>query len=239
LKLAVFCVVAVSSVGLVAMLIQGCKREAPVDQGNQDTSTNTPALTDTNTTPMVDTNPIALPPSTNVAPVYVAPPVQVTPPAPVVDNSVSTYEVAAGDTLGKIAKAHHITVKELEAANPGVDPKRLKVQQKLNIPAGSGAAAAPAAGSTSTDMAAGNTYVVKSGDTLSKIAKANGTTIKALEAANPGLDANHLKVKQKLNLPVKADAAMTAPAAPAPVPAPVYTPPAPAPTTAPATTPAH
>jgi LysM repeat protein len=237
LKLAVFCVVAVSSVGLVAMLIQGCKREVPADQNNpSDSSTNTPSLTDTNTTPMVDTNPIALPPSTNPAPVYVAPPVQVTPPPPVVDTSVSTYEVAAGDTLGKIAKAHHITVKELEAANPGVDPKRLKVKQKLNIPAGSGsAAAAPVAGSVSTDMAAGNTYVVKSGDTLSKIAKANGTTIKALEAANPGLDANHLKVKQKLNLPVKADAAMTVPAAPAP--APVYTPPAPAPATVPATTP--
>jgi LysM repeat protein len=222
------------------MLIQGCKREVPADQNNpSDSSTNTPALTDTNTPPTVDTNPIALPPSTNPAPVYVAPPVQVTPPAPVVDTSVSTYEVAAGDTLGKIAKAHHITVKELEAANPGVDPKRLKVKQKLNIPAGSGSAAAPAAGSMSTDMGAGNTYVVKSGDTLSKIAKANGTTIKAIEAANPGLDANHLKVKQKLNLPVKTDAAMTAPAAPAPVPAPVYTPPAPAPTTAPATTPAH
>ena len=241
LKLAVFCVVAVSSVGLVAMLIQGCKREVPADQnGSGDTSTNnTPSLTDTNTPPMVDTNPIALAPSSNSAPVYVAPPVQVTPPASVVDTSVSVYEVAQGDTLGKIAKTHHITVKELEAANPGVDPKRLKVKQKLNIPAGSGSAAAPATGSVSTDAAAGgNTYVVKSGDTLSKIAKANGTTIKAIEAANPGVDANHLKVKQKLNLPVKADAAMAAPAAPAPAPLPM-TPVSTPSTTVPATTPTH
>ena len=32
LKLAVFCVLAVSVTGLVAMLIQGCKREKPSDE---------------------------------------------------------------------------------------------------------------------------------------------------------------------------------------------------------------
>jgi LysM repeat protein len=227
LKLAVFCVVAVSSVGLVAMLIQGCKREQPNDNGSTDTSTNSIASTDTNATPVVDTNTMVLPPSTNVAPAYVPPPV-----TPVVDTSMTVYEIAQGDTLGKIAKAHHISVKELEAANPGVDPKRLKVKQKINIPAPS--AMTPTSAPT-TDVAAGDTYSVKSGDTLSKIAKANGTTVKALEAANPGIDPNHLKVKQKLNLPQKVDATAVAPVAPAPAPMPVVPPPATS--TAPATAP--
>jgi len=228
LKLAVFCVVAVSSVGLVAMLIQGCKREQPSDSNSPDTSTNSVASTDTNAAPIVDTNAMVLPPSTNTAPVYVPPPVA--PVAPVVDTSITVYEIAQGDTLGKIAKAHHVLLKDLEAANPGVDPKRLKVKQKINIPASS---ATTSTSAPTADVAAGDTYSVKSGDTLSKIAKANGTTVKALEAANPGVDPNHLKVKQKLNLPEKADATSAAPVAPAPAPMPVVPPSAtsPAPTT--------
>ena len=43
------------------------------------------------------------------------------------------------------------------------------------------------------------TYKVKSGDTLAKIAKAHGVTLKALEAANPNVDPNHIKVGLKLN----------------------------------------
>jgi LysM repeat protein len=42
-------------------------------------------------------------------------------------------------------------------------------------------------------------YVVKSGDTLAKIAKTHGTTIKAIKSAN-GLDTDHIWVGQKLKL---------------------------------------
>ncbi len=56
MKLAVFCVLAVSVCGLTAMLIQGCKREQSTE--------NTPQV-DTNPPPMMDTN---LPPAmTNAA----------------------------------------------------------------------------------------------------------------------------------------------------------------------------
>ncbi|MDX2185876.1 MAG: LysM domain-containing protein [Opitutaceae bacterium] len=46
-------------------------------------------------------------------------------------------------------------------------------------------------------------YIVKSGDTPSKIAKANGTTAQALIQVNPGVAWNKLKVGQKLKLPKK------------------------------------
>ena len=122
------------------------------------------------------------------------------------------YTVVKGDTLAKIAKAHGVTLKALEDANPGVVPTKLKINQKLTLPAGG--AAAPAAMGTSagadmpgTSTGGEETYKVKSGDTLAKIAKAHGVTLKALEAANPGVDPNHIKVGLKLNLPVKAGAA--------------------------------
>jgi hypothetical protein len=46
----------------------------------------------------------------------------------------SLYRVKAGDTLLKIAREHGIPVRDLLSANPGVDPTRLRINQKLRIP---------------------------------------------------------------------------------------------------------
>ena len=73
---------------------------------------------------------------------------------------------------------------------------------------------------------AGETYTVKSGDSLTKIAKAHGTTIKAIRAEN-NLTTDHIKVGQKLKIPARAEAAAAA-AAPVAPPPPPSTAPAPA-----------
>jgi LysM repeat protein len=220
LKLAVFCVLAVGVAGLSAMLIQGCKREQPAEGDNSTPTidTNTPAITDTNA-PTIDTNaPVVPPVMTNAV---------VTPPP---TAAGTTYTVVQGDTLAKIAKKNGVTLKALEDANPGVIPTKLKIKQQLTIPAGG--SAAPAAADTSGASTGGEVYSIKSGDTLTKIAHAHGVSLKALKAANPNVDPNHIKVGDKLTIPAKAEAA--APAAPAPVtPAPV------APVTPPSTTPAQ
>ncbi len=235
LKLGVFCVLAVSVTGLVAMLIQGCKREQPADTTATDMPTNNPAITDSTNPPSMDASNTAamIPPPLSNAPVAFVPPP--TPP-PVADATPgSSYEVAKGDTLGSIAKAHHVSLKDLQAANPGVDSKHLKIKQKLTIPASSApAATTPVAGSSvAPDATTGDTYTVKSGDSLTKIAKNHGTSVKALKAAN-GLTTDHIKVGQKLKIPVKAPVIIDA----APVAAPVtpVLPPlsAPAPAAAPA-----
>ena len=69
---------------------------------------------------------------------------------------------------------------------------------------------------TGSSTGGGETYAVKSGDTLTKIAKAHGMTVKTIEAANPKADLSTTKIKvgEKLKIPAKAEAA--APAAPAP-----------------------
>jgi len=235
LKIAVSCVLAVSIAGLVVMLIQGCKREQPpADTSMPGLDTNAPDMTATNS-PVVDTNAPMIPPPMTNPPAALVPPAPVIPP-PVVETPGTDYVVVKGDTLGKIAHAHHVTLKDLEAANPGVDSKHLKVNQKLTIPASSGSmgsSVAPASATGSVD-AGGDTYVVKSGDTLTTIAKHHGTTVKALMAAN-NLSTTKIKVKQVLKLPASS-AAVPAPAVdttPAPAPAPM-TLPAPAPAPSPA-----
>jgi LysM repeat protein len=44
------------------------------------------------------------------------------------------YSVAPGDTLSKIAKKFATRIDNLEAENPGLDPTKLKVGQKIKIP---------------------------------------------------------------------------------------------------------
>ena len=217
LKLAVLCAVAVGGVGLMGMLIQGCKRE------QVETTDNTPPPADTNTM-VVDTNP---PPMTASNPPVSAPPVVVPAPAPVPEAAGTEYVVVKGDSFAKIAKKHGVSVKAIQAANPGVEPAKLKVGQKISIPAGGSPAAAPALGtSPAVESTGGEAYTVKSGDTLTKIAKAHGTTVKAIKAAS-NLTTDHIKVGQKLTVPAKAEAAApapVAPVAPAPAPAPSTTP---------------
>jgi hypothetical protein len=159
LKIAVGCVLAVSVLGLVAMLIQGCKREQPPEPPAVSTDTNPPALAMTNP-PAVDTNPPAmLPPMAPTNPVV--PPLPPVPPE-VTAGAGTDYLVVKGDTLATIAKSHGVTLKALEAANPGLDPKKLKIKQKLTIPASTNAGtttAAPAGATGATDLG-GESYTV-------------------------------------------------------------------------------
>ena len=238
-RLAVFFVLAVHGLGLLALLMQGCNKppEAPPPAPEQTTETNNP--------PPFEAPTNAPPPdASNAAPVTAPAPVPA--PAPEVAAVVPTvgatdYKVAKGDTYSTIAKKFHVPVKAISDANPGVQPTKLQIGQTLHIPAA--AAPAPAAvsspgnaGATLPTEAAGGEqpYTVKSGDTLSRIASHFGTSVKALRSAN-SLKTDSIKVGQKLKIPVKAAAAPATPATPPPAPEPST--PAPAGTSTPTTVP--
>jgi len=202
-------------IGLVTLLtMQGCKREqAPVDQSPPDT--NAVAPFDAGTNAVADTN-AYVPPAmeTNVPPP--APPL---PPA----ATASEYTIVKGDSFYTIGKKFGVSTKAIQDANPGVDSTKLKIGQKIQVPApaGSSTTAAPTAVTADTDQV----YAVKSGDTLTSIAKAHNVSVKALRSEN-SLTTDRIKVGQKLKIPAKAAAATPAstpapePAAPAPAPAP-------------------
>ena len=137
------------------------------------------------------------------------------------------YEIKAGDTLAKVAKAQGVGVKALIAANPGIDPAKLKIGQKIQVPASTAAAnAAPGAGaggtakaaeSSSASSASASNYEVKQGDSLIKIAKSHGISVKTLKAAN-GLKTDRIHAGQKLKVPAATGAAASAATANAPKP---------------------
>jgi LysM repeat protein len=47
----------------------------------------------------------------------------------------------------------------------------------------------------------GSVYVIAAGDTLGAISKKTGVSVKAIEDANPGIDAKKLQIKAKLQIP--------------------------------------
>ncbi len=49
-------------------------------------------------------------------------------------NADGTYTIASGDTVAKVARKFAVKIDAIEAENPGLDPARLKVGQKIKIP---------------------------------------------------------------------------------------------------------
>jgi LysM repeat protein len=83
--------------------------------------------------------PSAKPPGTTPAPdaTRPQPPAPTPTPAPTKPETSSrkVHSVKAGETLGSIAKQHGLKAADIEAANPGVDSRRLRIGQSITIPA--------------------------------------------------------------------------------------------------------
>jgi len=233
MKIAVLSSITLSSMVLLVLLIQGCKK--PTDStdsggGNTDLLTSTQQLanpqpeTNTNNTATALVNPT---PVTNPSPVVNTPtPMPMaTPPPPVPE--MQEYTIVKGDTLDSVHKNYNVSVKAIMEVNPGLDPKKLKIGQRIKIPAAassSSTSVSPNAAPMTPDGATGAiTYKVKSGDTLTTIAKKyHGVTIKAIQQAN-NLTTTSIKVGQVLKIPGAAAPAPAPEAAPVPAPTPAPT----------------
>ncbi len=132
-------------------------------------------------------------------------------------DAASSYTVQEGDSPAKIAAALHIKLKDLLAANPGLNPKTMQIGQQLALPAAASVPAAadaaipaedpanvvPAAPATKEPALSGKTYAVKKGDTPERIARRLKIKLDDFLAANPGIDATGLQIGQKLQVPAR------------------------------------
>ena len=208
-KLAVFFVLTIHVVGLMALLVQGCR---PDDQTLENQPVPPPVLPPIEPIliPPADTNEILLPPVSDLPPdggapdtIYTPVPVEPVPeepvmPPPVEPSMVQEYAIKKGDTYYSIGKEFGVSMQAIKNANPGVDPTRLQLGQKISIPP-----VAPAVVETVTPTASGEViYTVVSGDTLSKIASKYGTTWQAIKEMN-SLPTTNIKVGQKLRIPMR------------------------------------
>ena len=130
--------------------------------------------------------------------------------------SLQGYAVKKGDSLWAIAKRYNVSLNELYTANDLNENSVLKVGQQIQIPVEGGTAtvtteAADAYQPSDYNMAT-ETYTVKGGDNLSKIAAKYNTSVRAIKAAN-NKTSDMIRVGEKLIIPVgDASSGSTAPA---------------------------
>ena len=135
---------------------------------------------------------------------------------------VQRYVVQPGDTIWEIAQRHNLTSQTILDANPGVEPKRLQINQTLAIPLPSDSDG----GFVSEKY---THHVVRPGETIWDIAQANDLPLQMMLAANPGVDPKKLTVGQILRRPIPSSRGGASKIASAPTPEqdrqPAFTPP--------------
>jgi LysM repeat protein len=150
------------------------------------TATNTPTAT-------------ALPTATyEVAPTATPLNSPTPPPTPTLPPNQVYHTVESGETVSTIAKLYGTTVQAILQANGLKATSILSVGQQLIIPLP--IADTPTPTVTPTPSPTPFVYTIKSGDTLSDIAKRFGTTVEALMEANGIEDATRLTVGTKLTI---------------------------------------
>jgi murein DD-endopeptidase MepM/ murein hydrolase activator NlpD len=88
-------------------------------------------------------------------------------------KSQGSYQVKPGDTLSALAKQYKTTVNDFVRANPNItNPNIIRAGESINVP------------SSPTETSRSGGYTVRSGDTLSAIAKNLGTTVNDIVRKN-------------------------------------------------------
>jgi LysM repeat protein len=209
-KLAVFFVLSLHVVGLMALLVQGCRPE-PQDTPDQPVPDIVVPPFESVPVPLVETNEVLLPPVQDLPPensawVEPGPLTPANPGAGTYPGTTATglqeYIVQKGDTYYSIGKKFGVSMQAIADANPGVDAKRLQVGKTIVVPPSTPSAPKPVISTASGETV----YTVVSGDTLSKIAKDHGTTWQAIRDLN-SLPTTSIKVGQQLKIPATKPAA--------------------------------
>lgn len=150
-------------------------------------------------------------------------------PAAPTTNNATTYTVKAGDTLSRIAAQFKMNLAQIAALNQISNLNAIRVGQVLKVSNAAGSnntqnTTQPSAGTPTNTAPSTTSYTVKSGDTLSAIAAANGVSLANL------LSWNNLSLQaiiypgQKLTIQNANNATVTTPNAPSTNTTPTVTP---------------
>ncbi len=125
----------------------------------------------------------------------------------------TTYVIKSGDTLSSIAHKYNTTIAKIREANGFKKGQILKLGKVLKMPGNSYVQTTKLAQQTNQKLikkpSIAATYVIKSGDTLSNIARKHNTTIAKVREANGLKKGQILKLGKVLKMPVNSYAQST------------------------------
>jgi membrane-bound lytic murein transglycosylase D len=108
------------------------------------------------------------------------------------------YTIGRGETLTHVARRFGVSVAALQAANGGLNPRRIQAGQRIEIPVDGDRAAVVATASQS--QSATRTHRVKRGDTLSEIAQEYDVSVSQLRRWNSMGSRSAIRVGQSLRV---------------------------------------
>lgn len=122
-------------------------------------------------------------------------------PASTYQEAPQDYRVQRGDTVSELARRFGVTSQEILSANGLHNARSLRAGRTIKIPAGAEAHSTPSEPVTAGEARAEVTYAVRSGDTVSSIARHFGVSTKQILAANGIADPRALRAGQTLRIP--------------------------------------
>ncbi len=99
------------------------------------------------------------------------------------------HTIVAGDTFGSLARKYNTTSEAIQRLNPGVEPTKIRIGQKICVRGTSGATNSNA-----------TYHVIKSGDTFGHLAAKYHTTSKRIQELNPKVDPARIQIGQKIRV---------------------------------------
>ena len=117
-------------------------------------------------------------------------------PTPSTAQACSTASDKAARDITTLQNSTQAAVNQLGTELATLDEKVKHIEESHVAKATKGPKGEPA-------VAGPGEYIVKSGDTGAKIARANGVSLADLTSVNPGISWTHLKVGEKIKLPEK------------------------------------
>jgi LysM repeat protein len=122
-----------------------------------------------------------------------------------VPDNLTVYIISKGDTLWGIARKNNLTLENLLLSNPGLTKNsRLKIGQEIMISKSQKGYTASDQKSVDSKVnveVGSTTYTVKTGDSLTRIAKMNGVSLSSLMIANNMSGGTIIKLGQILTIP--------------------------------------
>ena len=108
-------------------------------------------------------------------------------------QAVKTHVMQSGETISHLAVKYNTTTKKILELNPGINPNKVRIGQKIRVKPGSGS-------KHSVPKQQPVYHTMLSGETVSHLAVKYGTTTKKIQALNPGLNPNKVRIGQKVRV---------------------------------------